>query len=249
MSADETVTTTRRPTLLLIGSPKPARSTSLSLGTALAERLTKRGCSVETVGLVKALKTEETTQALLERLDTAELVILAAPLYVDSLPALVIKAFERYAVHRSLLETAAAGPGPRATGASGPRRFAALVNCGFPEAQQCTTALAICRLFARDAGFVWSGGLAFGMGGSVDGRPIERGPLARTAVPALDRTAEALAQGAGIPQEAVALAAKRSMPLPAYLLAGNVNWRFQARGKAGGRSLKHRPHADVESSI
>jgi Flavodoxin-like fold len=248
MSADETVTTTRRATLLLIGSPKPGRSTSLSLGTGLAERLTARGCSVETMGLVKALKTEEATQALLEQLDTAELVILAAPLYVDSLPALVIKAFERYSAHQSLLQ-AAAGSETHATGVPGTRRFVALVNCGFPEAEQCTTALAICRLFARDVGFVWSGGLAFGMGGSVDGRPIERGPLARTAVPALDRTAEALARGASIPQEAVALAAKRSMPLPVYRFAGNVNWRFQARGKTGGRSLKHRPHADVESHI
>ena len=228
--------------LLLIGSSKPGASASLTLGTALVERLAGHGYAVETIHVAGALKTEQATQTLLRHMEVAEIVILASPLYVDSLPAPVVRAFELFADRRLQLSAATAADGSQITATTKRPRFAALVNCGFPEPGQCSTALAICRLFAREVGFDWLGGLAFGMGGSIAGRPLERGPHARSAVPALDLAAAALARGDIIPPEATALAAKRAMPVLVYRAIANLGWRLQARGKTGGRSLKHRPY-------
>ena len=228
----------RRKALVLIGSPKPGPSASLVLGAALAERLAKRGYSVETTRIVKALRTTEATQTMLEQLDTADVVVLATPLYADSLPAPVVRALELSAERRSRRSVDDRG-GP----IRGSQRFVGIVNCGFPESEQCATALEICRLFAREAGFVWAGGLARGMGGSVAGRPLERGPHARSAAPALDLVAAALARGEDVPREAVELMSKHAMPAWSYQTMGNLGWHMQARGKTGGRSLRYRPYA------
>lgn len=37
------------------------------------------------------------------------------------------------------------------------KSFVAISNSGFPEAQQNITALAVCRLFAKQVGFNWQG--------------------------------------------------------------------------------------------
>ena len=56
--------------------------------------------------------------------------------------------------------------------AEGLLTFAALANCGFPEAHHNRTALEICAQFAAAAGMTWAGGLALGAGGAVHGQPL-----------------------------------------------------------------------------
>ena len=53
-----------------------------------------------------------------------------------------------------------------------PQLFTAIANCGFPEALHNTTALAICEVFARQAGFEWAGSLSLGGGEAVNGQPL-----------------------------------------------------------------------------
>ena len=79
------------------------------------------------------MRTEERTGELLAAVDRADLVILAFPLYVDSLPYLVTQALEQIAARRA--------------GETDIRRplFLAIANCGFPEVRHNATALAICR--------------------------------------------------------------------------------------------------------
>ena len=48
------------------------------------------------------------------------------------------------------------------------------MNCGFAEAHHNDVALDIYRLFARDAGLHWAGGLAIGGGGMFAGKPLKR---------------------------------------------------------------------------
>ena len=50
--------------------------------------------------VIHALRSPEATQALLEAADGADLLILATPLYVDSLPSGVIRALELIAERR-----------------------------------------------------------------------------------------------------------------------------------------------------
>jgi len=220
--------------LLLVGSPKPGASASSSLGTYLLEELAKRGLQTETVGLVKALRSEEATEALHSAVAAADLVVLSFPLYVDSLPAPVIRALELIAARRADLPSAA-GDKPA---------FVAICQCGFPEAEHNEVALEICRNFAPAAGFAWAGGLGMGAGGMTGGRPLReiRGRM-RAAVRALDLSAADLAAGRPLPDEAVRLMAKPAFPAFAYRLIANRGWRSDLKKQGATAPLDARPFA------
>jgi hypothetical protein len=170
-------------------------------------------------------------QALLEAVEAADLILLAFPLYVDSLPAPTIEALEQIAAQRTC-------------GASPRQSFAAIANCGFPEPQHNQAALAICASFAHQAGFLWAGGLALGAGeGMVHGTPLKE--LDGRVIPlrnALDLAADALAQGQPIPEEARQLLAKPFIPAWLYRWMGIYGWRQQAKQYGMERSLKRQPY-------
>jgi hypothetical protein len=211
--------TSPKTALLLVGSAKPAgQSTSEALGSYLAQKLAERDIAITTMHVARAMRTEERTVALLAAVDAADIVILAFPLYVDGPPYLVTQTLERIAAHRQTQ--------PQAKAAS----FLAIANCGFPEAAHNTTALAICRQFADEAGFAWAGGLALGEGGAISGRPLTAaGGMAHNVVAALDLAAAALAAGQPAPEEAATLMARPFIPARAYMLMGDLGWLMQAR--------------------
>lgn len=216
--------------LLLVGSAKRPRSTSESLGTYLLERLQERGWETETILLHRALRSGERQAELLAAVDRAGLILLAFPLYVDTLPALATRALERIAAHRREVEPPDG------------RRLVAIANCGFPEPQHNDTALAICRHFAAEMGFEWAGGLSLGGGQAINGRPLpEMGGMVRHVTQALDLAAEALAAGRPVPEEAMELMARQFIPSWLYVLMGGIGWRQQARQHGAQRRLKARP--------
>ena len=219
---------TQRNVLLLVGSAKqPGRSTSESLGGYLGRRIATHGWGMQTLYVHQALRTAARTRVLLKAADTADLIVLASPLYVDSLPYLVTAALERIAAHRTGATSQPAG------------RFMALINCGFPEAAHNDVALAICRQFARSAMLEWAGGLSMGEGGVIHGLSLdERGGIAASVRHALDLTADALAVGLPIPQEAVEILAKPLIPTRLYTTIGNLGWR-QTGWKQG--TYRHLP--------
>lgn len=204
--------------LLLVGSAKKEHaSTSEALGTFLLIELAAQGFSTETRYVHRALRTAERSQELLTQIDTSDLFVLAFPLYVDSLPYLTTKAIEVIAEHR------------RAQASQRKPRFVALANCGFPEASQNNTALAICRVFARQAKLQWVGGLGLGGGGMIGGRPLAKaGASVRTARQALSLAARALAQQEAVPQAAIDLLAKPLIPPRLYTTLAGIGWRVQA---------------------
>ncbi len=218
--------------LLLIGSAKPpGESSSELLAGYLGRQLEARGCELE---LVHVLRVSHRSEVLLDQLKRAQLLVLASPLYVDALPYLVVQAFERIAAARQAL------PGPP------PLRFAALINCGFPEPEQCATALEICRLFARDAGLDWAGGLALGQGGALGherGRTLEQlDGRVRNVRAALELAAEALADGRDLPERAVELMARPILPRFMYMLMGNAGWVLAAAQRGALTQLGARPY-------
>ena len=156
--------------------------------------------------------------------------IVATPLYVDNLPAPLIETFERlYASRRN-----SASPKPQ--------RLVAIMNCGFPEASQNTTALAICQCFASRAGFRWDGGLALGMGGMLSGQPIAEHGRTHAVAAVMRRTAEDLAGGEAIPEAAVQALAKSMMPVWLYRILAELMFRVTAwRGDV--RHLDAQPYA------
>jgi multimeric flavodoxin WrbA len=225
--------TSIRRALLLVGSPRTRKSTSNSLGTYLFEQLGAQNIQTEIIYIHTSLNSKDRMKALLEAVDAADLVLLAFPLYVDSLPAPVIRTLEHIAAHRASQTTH--------------KLFAAIANCGFPEAHHNATALAICANFARQAGLTWGGSLALGAGqGMVRGMPINE--LGGRVIPlkrALNLAAEALAQGKAIPQAAQDILAKPFIPGWLYRLSGIYGWQQQAKQYSAEKLLKRQPYYDV----
>ncbi len=220
-----------RQALLLIGSPKTRKSTSNSLGGYLFEQLGTQGVQIETVYLHTVLRNAKKMQAMMEALEAADLVTLAFPIYVDTLPAPVIEALERIAAHRL-----GSAPSQRPL-------FTAIANCGFPEAHHCNTALAICESFARQAGFEWAGSLALGGGQMLNGVPlVEAGGMAIRIRKSLEESAEALAWGQAIPLAAEEMMATPVIPHLAYRLMSSFRWLVDARSYRTLRSLRRRPY-------
>jgi hypothetical protein len=213
--------------ILLVGSAKPAgTSTSEALGRFLFARLAERGVAT-TVLFVDRAPTPRAAHQLAAAVADANLFVLATPLYVDSLPYLVTRTLEDLA---------------RSSQARAGCAFAALINCGFPEAEQCCTALDIARAFAAQAGFEWAGGLALGEGGAIDGRPLEElGGLTKQVRAALGLTAGALAEGRPVPPAAIEQLAHRMMPARLYTIMGNIGWRWRAAQNGVGSRLDARP--------
>ena len=223
--------------LLLVGSPKTRKSTSNSLGGHLFEQLSGQSIQTETIFLHTVLRSPEKTQTLLDAVDVADLVTLAFPLYVDSLPAPTIEALERIAAHRQDRE------GTRQ------QLFAAIANCGFPEASHNATALAICETFAQQAGFEWAGSLALGGGAGINGTPlVELGGRAIPLLKSLDLAAEALALGRAIPKAAQDILDKPAIPSWLYRLIGGFDWRQQAKSYGAQKLLRQRPYPPMETA-
>ena len=220
-----------RRALLLVGSPKTRKSTSNSLGGYLFEQLSARSIQIETIYLHTVLRSPAKMQALLEAVTAADLVTLAFPLYVDTLPAPVIEALERIAAQR---------PGRDQTHR---QLFTAICNCGFPEAQHNANALAVCETFARQAGFEWAGSLSLGGGEMVAGAPLAQlGGMTIMMRKALDLAAEGLAQGQSIPQAAQDILGKPVIPHWVYRLTGWLRWHKQSKGYGAQKLLKRQPY-------
>jgi multimeric flavodoxin WrbA len=217
--------------LLLIGSPKTRKSNSNSLGQYLSEQLSAQSIRTETIYLHTVLRSPAKMQALLAAVDAADLIMLAFPVYVDTLPAPVIEALEQIAAHR------------QGRNLSHRQVFTAIANCGFPEAHHCTTALAICETFARQAGYEWGGSLALGGGQMLNGVPLaEGGGMTIPIRQSLELAAEALAQGQAIPQPAKDMMAKPVFPHWAYRLTGGLGWIRAAKDYGVLRSLWRKPY-------
>jgi multimeric flavodoxin WrbA len=220
--------------LLLVGSPRTRKSTSDSLGSYLLEQLQAQGIQVETRYIHTTLHSKERWSAVLAAVDAADLLLLAFPLYVDTLPAPVIEALERIAARRAARQTAA------------PHRFAAIVNCGFPEAVHMDNATAVCALFARQAGFGWAGALALPGGeGMIHGAPLaELGGRAIPIKKSLELAALALAQGESIPQTAGDLLARPVVPAWLYRIFGGFGWKRMAKRYRAEKHLRRQPYLE-----
>jgi NAD(P)H-dependent FMN reductase len=228
--ADLPITVARR-ALLLVGSPRGSASASAGIAAHLQQLLAEQGVEVSTLWIHKCLAEDPALQGLAAALSATDVVVLATPLYVDSLPAPVTEALE-ILVRRD------------ARGATRRPRFLAIVNCGFPEAVHTDTALAICRLWAGEAGLDWIGGLGIGGGGMLAEKPLaEMGGRARAVARALALSADAIARGRIVPDEALTLA--RTLSIPAWLYRWFGDWGFRQEAKRHGttRRMGERPYA------
>ncbi len=221
--------------LLLIGSAKKTPSTSESLGDYLTEMMRIQGFETEKLFLHRVYNKDKTCKDLLASVANADIVVLAFPLYVDSLPSMLIRCLELIAQDR------------KSTPVQKKQRLTAIVNCGFPEAKHNNTAISICRCFAREAKFEWAGGLALGGGEAISGKPlVEVKGMARNVIKSLKLAATALTEGKPIPPEAIDLMSKPLIPARLYTLIGNIGWRRRAKKYNEHKNLYNRPYIAMD---
>lgn len=217
--------------LLLSGSPRGKVSTSNNLLIYLQTHLELRGKSTKLEMVHKITRNEEDFGNFTSQLDNSEYLILAAPLYVDSLPSHVMDIFERLSKERNIGNTR-----------SKPK-FVALVNNGFPEHHQNQLALQICRQFAQEANLEWIGGIPIGGGAMLSGTSLENaGGRGRHVRPALEILAEALSNGDSIPEESIVTVKKSVIPKRLYLMIAHSGWKKMAESNQVQDRIKDQPY-------
>lgn len=220
-----------RRALLLVGSGKPhGTSTSEALGAVLLERL---ALECDTVTVRYAQREAHDAAALHEFTDTVrahDLLVVASPVYIDALPALVTRALEAVVADRA---TADDPP---------PLTVAMVLNCGFPESRHASVARAIGALFARRAKARWAGALQLGGGGAVHGEPLATaGRLVAHLPPLLEAAGDALAAGRSIPADVREAFRAQLMPTALYMAAGDAGWLWTASHEGALTRLWERP--------
>jgi NAD(P)H-dependent FMN reductase len=120
------------------------------LGAHLMDRLEADDVETQKLYVYPALRSETRMNALITATAAADLVVISAPLYVDSLPAAVTELLE--VLHRQLDDHARPAE----------QLLVVISNCGFPEAEQNvrTAHLPLLRApgwvhLGRRAGYGW----------------------------------------------------------------------------------------------
>jgi len=208
---------------VLIGSPKGIeKSASARLTKVITTGLEAANWTSEWFHAHHVLRADEAWESLIASMARSDVILLAAPLYVDSLPAPVIETLHRLSQAKSMLASGGLPP-----------RMVSLLNCGFVEAHQNTTAQSMVCLFSENMGFQWAGGISIGAGGMINKRIRE----------ALEMASNALRDDILIPDAVDVLTRKPIMKPWLYVIGGNFMWKRQA--KANGlepEDLRARPY-------
>ena len=221
--------------LLFIGSPKHEHvSSCVSLGTLLGNALRKNGVITDQLLIVSLIKSKEGIDKMIAAINNTDILVFLSPLYVDSLPYLVIKAMELIRAARNNI--------------IGQKRLAAISLCGFPEAYQNDIAIHIYERFALELNFEWLGGLAVGMGPAiVHGRqmlePIGAYYRMRRAI---KTTAFALSRLRPIPKKAIETIAKPFVPSYLYVFMAVARSKMIGiKNRAG--NLHAKPYVHIKN--
>ncbi len=213
--------------LLLIGSPKGDKSTSNSLGQYILDNINKDTFKTDKIFIPGELTKEKAKNELITRVNDADLIILSYPLYVDTPPAVVIKAFEFIEDNLEIR----------------PRKFIAIGNCGYPKASTIKDSQQICKNFAEQTGMDWLGGLSLGKGAIIMGKPLEKsGFMVNKVKKALNLTINALVKNEKIPKTADEM---MKLPIPDWLYVFMVNniMRYRAIKNGAYGKYKNNPYS------
>ncbi|TVR90889.1 MAG: hypothetical protein EA428_07355 [Spirochaetaceae bacterium] len=196
------------------GSPRGAASSSHEV-VRIVQSMVPPGVHAQwqTVEHIQRL-----TEADLELMSTADVLLIAFPLYIDGVPASTLGFLERYKAARM-----------RAACAHGAQRVFAVSNCGFYEGAQNRWAVEIMANYCADLGLRWCGGVGIGTGEMIRG--LAQVPLKarvrRPVTAALLRLAEAIQETHGALDQDIYT--QHALPWRIYQVLGQHGWRRQLR--------------------
>lgn len=198
---------------LINGSPKVRDSASGILLEDLKEYLGKKAETAE-LGFHTAALSAET----MEELAATDALVIACPLYVDSIPGHLLSCLVQ------IEEARLQNPEISVYG---------IVNCGFYEGIQAEYALKILQNWSIKAGFCWGGGIGVGGGGGLAMMPkVESGHGPRVPIEkALAVLAGGILQKEARENQYVSVAFPRFL----YRLAAQTGWRQMIKANGGKR--------------
>ncbi len=219
-----------RRAILLIGSAKPrGTSASEALGDALIRRLRSRHWRCEKYFMLRMTKLgRQGSPKLVTAVQNASLLVIACPVYYNSLPALILK---------GLTDLADSLPRGTALPAVLP-----IIQCGFPESTHTRLAVGIIARATSAAGFPWAGHLALGEGAMMgNGVDLETDRRFRTLCKLFDQVAATLDQGRSVPAALTASLAKPLVSPRLYRWIAQVRWVMSALRRHVFSDLWQRP--------
>jgi len=220
---------------LLVGSPRKEKSASEALGLYLCKHLDPVQFVYQKMYLRDQVYKKDKDREWVQDILQSNLIILASPLYVDSLPSFVIKTLEL--IYQQV----------KKENRGKEIKFLAIINSGFPESSQNQIALDICRHFTQKADMVWLGGLALGSGMFLGGKDIGKmGWFVRNIKKSLDETAVALNQGMPIPESAIALMQKAIFGKKIFQWLANLGFKQRAKRNGLKNEVYRRPYIEKE---
>jgi len=207
------------------GTPKVKDSATAALIAHIEKVM---GTPVTTHQATRLIRAKDPSSAIVD-IVAADVVLFAFPLYVDSLPAPLIKVM-------TMLEASVAS-----SGADHRPRVYAVCNCGFYESSHNELALDIVANFCDRTDWAWRYGIGIGSGGfiSTAGGSSPKGPAANVFA-ALDAMVQAIQADDG-PRPNAFVTPK--MPRLLYRLGADWGWRTLAKKYHASKLLKARPYA------
>lgn len=201
--------------LMIVGSPKSKVSTSEKIGNYVLDKLSVQGHTVSGLNAAMTLVSSEGEKCLIDKAKQADVILFSFPLYVDSLPAPLIKVCE--ILSKSVKDTH--------------KEVVAIANSGFPEPKQNFTALDILESFARQSGLNWVCGLAVGAGAALASRKPKKledhGGMVARLQKSLDEIVTMITKDVSSKGHMTVCA----QPLPRwmYTMMGDMGWKEAAK--------------------
>jgi hypothetical protein len=212
--------------VVINGSPKIENSVSGMLINQIESIL---GIKATVYHAIKLIHQEGISDALSTILK-AEKLLIVFPVYVDSLPAPLVKLLTM--IEQEAVNTSGKLPA-----------VYAVCNCGFYESEHTRLALNIIQNFAIRSGLSWGYGIGVGSGGFVlsQSRKMSKGPAADVYA-ALQELGNAIKEDS-LEKENVLVTPR--IPRLIYKLGGTLGWYQMARKYGTWRSLREKPHRDL----
>lgn len=223
----------RQNVLILIGSPKGRRSASENIASYLEDRFKHNDVETEKIYLVEHQKPDR-LKKIVKKASTPELMVIVAPLYIDSIPAITINFMEEFYLYKKSLPEKG-------------QKLLTIFNSGFPEPDHNDLAIDMCRNFAHQTGMEWMGGVTSGMGAAFESRSLDNaGGMARNLKKGLDEIVDSLSQNKTVPSEAVHIASKPLVPLFLAKFAmrwfGAKMWKNMVKDKTIRKEMYKQPY-------
>ena len=213
----------------LAGSGRAGRTNSEAILAYLADRIPGH-LRREDIGVALRLTRDDVAfRHFRDRLETADMLIVCAPVYFDTLPAPLTDILNR-------LVAGGACPGAGKT-------MAGIVHSGYPEPAQRKVTRDVLACWAAEAGFTWTGALSFGGTSPIEGRPLEdAGVFAGHVRQTIDTLVTTFPLDPTIPEEVVRSGDGAPVNLPPILTVALLNMVMRRRAREKGvRDLTARP--------